>query len=195
MVGSLRIFAALLFIFPLAAEAQELSTEEMLTRFGEHTSDLGKTRSLSSKPQEKHRGLVLAPSSNDTNPTTEEIDFVAVDPDKQVNVRIVFDLNSSLLREDQKPRLTPVCGAMRSLDTTLFQIVGHTDASGAEAYNDRLSVFRAEAVRTHLVEVCGIVKERLQAIGVGERYLFDPVLPQAEANRRVEFQAVGEVGG
>jgi outer membrane protein OmpA-like peptidoglycan-associated protein len=40
------------------------------------------------------------------------------------------------------------------------------------------------------VSDCGIAPERLQAGGVGKRYLSNPDDPRGEENRRVEFQAL-----
>ena len=73
---------------------------------------------------------------------------------------------------------------------TRFRIIGHTDASGPDAYNDLLSVHRAMSVQDHLVGHCGIKAARLEAVGVGERYLADASNPRSHRNRRVEFQAI-----
>lgn len=191
----LRCFTLITALFASTVSAGELGTEEMINRFGAQISSLGKSRNVLSKPKVVHRGLVIVPVPNEAGTTMEEIEFVAVDQDEQVNVQVVFDVNSSVLRADQKPRLGPVCEAMSTLDGTLFQVIGHTDASGSTEYNDRLSVFRAESVSAYLIDVCGIANQRLQAIGVGERYLLDVDRPNAEVNRRVEFQAVSAVGG
>ena len=79
---------------------------------------------------------------------------------------------------------------IESIDIQLFRIVGHTDSSGSESYNDKLSKLRAEEVKRHMVDDCGIEPTRLEAIGVGERHPFDKSNPRADENRRVEFQAL-----
>lgn len=116
------------------------------------------------------------------------VKYEVLPKDEQVNVSIRFDFDSAVLRADQKPRLTAVCHAMKSIDVPMFRIIGHTDAAGSKAYNDRLSRLRAEEVRRYLVSDCGLPSDRLQAVGVGEEHLLDPAHPRSEANRRVEFQ-------
>lgn len=157
--------------------------------------------------QQKTRGLVIVPSGGGdaaaanqeaaapaattaAAPATE-IGYTRVEDGPQVNVRIEFDFDSAALRDDQKPALTTVCQAMQSVDVALFQIIGHTDASGSAEYNATLSRLRAEEVKRHLVQDCGISEERLQAIGMGESELIDAEDPRSDENRRVEFQALG----
>ena len=71
------------------------------------------------------------------------------------------------------------------------QIAGHTDSSGEDAYNLRLSQERAESVLAFLVAQ-GIEANRLQARGYGET---QPVADNGtnagrERNRRVEFNVL-----
>jgi len=152
--------------------------------------------------KQKTRGLVIAPGTDvgtpavvpdrvDTAPQPPAATYVALDKSEQVNILIQFDFDSAALREDQKPKLVALCQAMRAVDVQLFRIVGHTDASGSASYNMRLSQLRAEEVKRHLVNDCGIPATRLEAVGVGKDYLFDPQNPRADQNRRVEFQAIG----
>ena len=68
----------------------------------------------------------------------------------------------------------------------VFTVVGHTDASGSEEYNQTLSERRAQAVCDFIrangyngVPICR---------GEGERLLANPARPDAEENRRVEIQ-------
>ncbi len=114
-----------------------------------------------------------------------------LDPELQVNLRIRFGFDSAALSDDQKPRLGLICQAMRQSNVSRFDIIGHTDTSGPEAYNERLSVLRAQEVARYLVEDCGIAAARLRAIGMGERFPFNTRDPGADENRRVEFQALG----
>lgn len=150
---------------------------------------------------QKTRGLVLVPSGNQPTPTdvaatpdepaptvaTET--YVELDQDVQVNVQISFDFDSAALREDQKSKLVVFCEVLKSMQDDTFNIVGHTDASGTASYNERLSLLRAQEVKRHLVDDCGIDSVRLIATGVGESFPFDKANPNADENRRVEFQA------
>ncbi len=117
--------------------------------------------------------------------------YVAVEKEDQVNVQISFDFDSAALRSDQKPKLNVLCQVMQNIDVAVFQIVGHTDSAGSAAYNQKLSLLRAQEVKRHLVNDCGIAEHRLEAIGVGESSPYNAANPRADENRRVEFQALG----
>jgi outer membrane protein OmpA-like peptidoglycan-associated protein len=71
-----------------------------------------------------------------------------------------------------------------------FRIIGHTDSSGSDVYNQKLSQLRAEEVGRHLINTCGIDAARLEMIGYGEEFLDNKNDPRAPENRRVEFQAL-----
>ena len=67
-------------------------------------------------------------------------------------------------------------------------IVGHTDDTGTVEFNDKLSIERAQTIRTLLVGA-GIEPDTLEAIGVGSREpLKDPTAPGLEINRSVTFR-------
>ena len=163
-----------------ATDASELSEAELEALFS----------------TQRTRGLVLAPTGNIAAPAADATasqvsgDYVQFDQSQQVNIRITFDFDSSALREDQKPRLTTLCNVMQTIDIERFRVVGHTDAVGNAAYNQRLSLLRAQEVKRHLVNDCGIAEERLEAIGVGPDFLYDRNDPSNPENRRVEFQAL-----
>lgn len=149
--------------------------------------------------KQKTRGLVLAPTGAQDNTGATDTaaaelpgaeTYVELAPDEQVNIQISFDFDSSALRSDQEPKLATMCQVMQSVDIDVFRIVGHTDASGSASYNERLSLLRAQEVKRFLVSDCGIAETRLEAVGVGEAFLLDKDDPRADANRRVEFQAL-----
>lgn len=184
-------FASILgagLVFAPLAQAQsngnELSVEEITEAF----------------KKQKTRGLVIVPSSTGTaESTAEETATVAasaeeynpVDRQTQINVRISFDFDSAALRADQAPKLANMCESMKLMDGTVFQIIGHTDSSGSSAYNERLSLLRAQEVRRHLISSCGVGEDMLKAIGMGETAPYNQNNTRADENRRVEFQALG----
>lgn len=170
----------------MAGSGTELSAEEITNAF----------------KKQKTRGLVIVPSdqqpaNSESNaaevaPAAVDADnYTAVDKADQVNIQISFDFDSASLREDQKPKLASLCEAMKAVDASVFQIIGHTDSSGKASYNERLSLLRAQEVKHYLVNSCGIDDSRLKAIGMGETVPFDASDPRADSNRRVEFQALG----
>ena len=154
---------------------------------------------------QKTRSLVIAPGTDEgtapadtpaetpadgTQIAAADPNYAEIDKEIQVNVQVQFDFDSATLRDAEKPKLSAVCEAMKSVDVEVFRIVGHTDSSGTDAYNQRLSLRRAEAVKDFMVSDCGISADRLQAVGVGEAHLYDEQNPRADVNRRVEFQVV-----
>lgn len=76
------------------------------------------------------------------------------------------------------------------------EIAGHTDATGPADYNERLSLRRAQAVRTYLRERFAIEPGRLEARGYGESQPLEPnSTPTGRAiNRRVSFRILNPEG-
>lgn len=141
------------------------------------------------------RGLVIAPSdgaaADATDPTAKlpaDTTYVAMDPSAQVNIQIEFDFDSAAIGAGQMDKLTTLCDVIKASDIPTFKIIGHTDSSGSDSYNQNLSMLRAEEVKRHLVDDCGIPATKLVAEGVGEAFPVDKADPKADVNRRVEFQ-------
>ncbi len=108
-------------------------------------------------------------------------------------MRIEFARDSARILPESLPLLDSV-GEMLVLPQTsggALIIEGHADASGSDAYNQRLSERRAAAIKRFLVAAFDIEPARLIAIGAGEsraRFADDPY---AAANRCVVFRAAG----
>ncbi|MFZ1470524.1 MAG: OmpA family protein [Paracoccaceae bacterium] len=146
-------------------------------------------------------GTDTLPTTDDGSVSLTEVaadQLPAVDPtqvgrlpeDLEVNVHISFDYDSATIKADQQPVLDQMCRVMKASDIKLFRIMGHTDSAGSDAYNEKLSLLRAEEVKRRLVSDCGIAATRLDAIGLGERFPANTSDPKAPQNRRVEFQAL-----
>jgi outer membrane protein OmpA-like peptidoglycan-associated protein len=99
---------------------------------------------------------------------------------------ITFELGSDRLSPQARENLAEFARAMQGdkLSGATFNIDGHTDARGSDAFNLDLSNRRAEAVVSYL-ESLGVSRDRLQAKGHGES---SPRVddPFAGINRRVE---------
>ena len=99
---------------------------------------------------------------------------------------ITFDLGSDRLSPQARENLAEFAKALTGerLAEATFNIDGHTDARGTDAFNLDLSNRRAEAVVSYL-ESLGVPRTRLQAHGHGESQprVEDPF---ADINRRVE---------
>jgi outer membrane protein OmpA-like peptidoglycan-associated protein len=101
---------------------------------------------------------------------------------------IHFNYDSHVLLPESKNGLQKLISLMEAYPNIRIEIIGHTDNSGTEEYNQNLSEKRAEAVVLHLIEK-GIPPQRLTWKGCGSKF---PVSSNAtengsEQNRRVEF--------
>lgn len=98
---------------------------------------------------------------------------------------IFFDLGSSTLTDAALGTIGDILGTWRSGSENI-SLVGHTDSSGSEEFNMRLSQERADTVSGVLQEG-GIDGDRLSAVGVGESSLIVPTSDNQREprNRRV----------
>ena len=103
-----------------------------------------------------------------------------------------FDFDKSVLKAEGKAKLDDLVGKVKGINLEVIIAVGHTDSVGADAYNQKLSVKRADAVKAYLVSK-GIEKNRVYTEGKGEK---QPVADNKTSagrskNRRVEIEVVG----
>lgn len=105
-----------------------------------------------------------------------------------------FQLNSSTLNKAGRDSLTQLAGTLKTPGTQVTRIVieGHTDSSGNAAYNQSLSLKRANAVADFLARQ-GILRSSMETIGRGEsKPIADNKTKAGRAqNRRVEITASG----
>ncbi|MCH8137270.1 MAG: OmpA family protein, partial [Proteobacteria bacterium] len=76
-----------------------------------------------------------------------------------------------------------------------LDVVGHTDSSGSEAYNQSLSERRSSSV-SHYLQVQGIAGQRMISVGTGELrpIATNDTASGRQANRRVEITMVPITG-
>jgi OOP family OmpA-OmpF porin len=103
-----------------------------------------------------------------------------------------FDFNKSALKAEGRAKLDDLVGKVKDISLEVIIAVGHTDSVGSDAYNQKLSVKRAEAVKAYLVTK-GIEKNRVYTEGKGEKQpVADNKTSEGRAkNRRVEIEVVG----
>jgi OmpA-OmpF porin, OOP family len=103
-----------------------------------------------------------------------------------------FDFDKSVLKPEGRAKLTDLVEKIRGVNLEVIIAVGHTDSIGSDAYNQRLSVRRAEAVKAFLVSK-GIERNRVYTEGKGEKQpVADNRTKEGRAkNRRVEIEVVG----
>lgn len=100
---------------------------------------------------------------------------------------LTFELNSAELSPQARRYVDTIAEAMRRKPDLVVRVSGHTDASGGDDVNVRLSLRRAQAVHRYLIERHGIDGGRLVVEGEGSRRPLDTRNPYADVNRRVEF--------
>jgi len=103
----------------------------------------------------------------------------------------LFDFDKSSLKPEGEKTLAELTGKIKGLLIDVVIATGHTDSIGSDAYNDRLSLARAEAVKAFFA-ANGVDVKRVRAVGKGES---QPVADNRSAegrakNRRVEVEVI-----
>ncbi len=115
--------------------------------------------------------------------------FAGIDVDT-----INFGFNEYWIREEEVDELERMAVTIEKIlalrPYEVFQIEGHTDAVGSDAYNIGLSQQRAIAVKEALTKFFVISANNLVTVGLGERYLKIPTLEPESENRRVTIRRI-----
>ena len=127
---------------------------------------------------------VVAPAA----PVGEKVTFAA---------DAFFDFDKATLKPEGKAKLDDLVSKLGAINLEVIIAVGHTDSIGSVAYNQKLSVRRAESVKAYLVSK-GIEANRIYTEGKGKS---QPIAPNTvngkdnpagrAKNRRVEIEVVG----
>jgi len=118
-----------------------------------------------------------------STPTSEKVTFEA---------DTFFDFDKSVLKPAGKAKLEDLVSKLKGTDIEVVVATGHTDWTGTDAYNLKLSMRRANAVKAFLVSK-GVPADRVFTEGKGES---KPVASNRTSegrakNRRVEVEVVG----
>lgn len=116
-------------------------------------------------------------------PASEKVSFAA---------EALFDFDKAVVKPEGKVALDEMLSKLEGMNTEVMIAVGHTDSVGSNAYNQKLSLRRADAVKAYLVSK-GLDPARLYTEGKGET---QPVADNKTAegrarNRRVTIEVVG----
>lgn len=109
-------------------------------------------------------------------------------PGRATSFTLYFLEGRDELTAESRVELEKVFSELRRRPLPDVMVIGHTDTVGGLAYNDRLSLARAERLREMLIPL-GIPAERIQAAGRGKRELLVPTEENVSEprNRRVEI--------
>ena len=124
-----------------------------------------------------------APAKPAPKPVAEKVTLAA---------DVLFDFDKSVLKPEGKAKLDDLAGKIQAIALEVVIAIGHTDSIGSDAYNQKLSVRRAESVKAYLVSK-GVEPNRIYTEGKGEK---QPVASNKtkegrQKNRRVEIEVIG----
>ncbi|MBI1767326.1 MAG: PD40 domain-containing protein [Bacteroidetes bacterium] len=106
---------------------------------------------------------------------------------------VYFDFEKASFKTDSYGELNRLETMMKQNPNLQVEISGHTDKVGSKVYNKRLSLRRANAVRSFLTSK-GVDPRRIKTVGYGEERPIasnDDDKEGRELNRRVEFKVLG----
>ena len=116
----------------------------------------------------------------------------------------LFDFDSAAVKPTGRAELDKLAADLRGVDFNVINVTGHTDRIGRQAYNQKLSTQRAEAVGNYLVSSAGIPASKINARGVNGS---DPVTQPGDCvgskvtraliaclqpDRRVDIEVTGQ---
>jgi len=123
------------------------------------------------------------PAPEKPKPVAEKVTFAA---------DVLFDFDKAVIKPEGKSKLDDISNKVRGINLEVVIAIGHADSIGSDAYNQRLSVRRAESVKAYLVSK-GIEPNRIYTEGKGEKQpVADNKTRDGRAkNRRVEIEVIG----
>lgn len=143
-------------------------------------------------PKKAEAPAPVAPAAAAPKPAAEKITLAA---------DALFDFDKATLRPEGKAKLDKLSEDVKLIKLEVIIAAGHADRFGTDAYNQKLSEKRAEAVKTYLVAK-GVEANRVYAEGKGEKQpVTKPdqckgpkskkVIECLQPDRRVEIEVIG----
>lgn len=107
----------------------------------------------------------------------------------RLTLQVLFDVDKSTITEAGKTELQKAVAFVKKYPGAKIEVEGHTDSTGTDAYNQKLSERRASAVKDYLIKEAGVDSSRITAVGYGKtRPIADNKTAAGRAkNRRVEI--------
>jgi hypothetical protein len=121
-------------------------------------------------------------------------DITLAEPKEFHWVLFYFDFDKSNVKREDAEQMDELAAAMKEFPDSHFQIDGHTDTRGTDAYNMALSERRATFVKNMLIDR-GIPAARMKVVPHGKRQLAIPNAKneaEHEQNRRVEVSIINQ---
>ena len=180
-----------------------LAAQKALTEVRQPRSLLTDIRTFSGDirelPKLSGSGLTLQENIQDLQQAMTALDAEIIDQKIRISLSadLLFDFDQYEVKPDADAELRTLTTVLRETDSGWVRIVGHTDAMGADDYNQRLSEQRAEAIKRWLLGPGEVEADvTIETSGQGES---DPVAPNSNTdgsdnvagralNRRVELE-------
>ena len=188
------ISAALLMTAGLAVAGDTVSADQILGALKPKAATRGLSAGspqVDTAAQAKETGFVNTLRNRKTRSLSlgerQEIAELAATKPK-IDLEIQFDYNSADISKGSTSAVQELGKALSSPDLkgSTFVVAGHTDAIGAEPYNQELSERRADTIKKYLTEKYGIAGADLVTVGYGESKPKDANAPMDPTNRRVQ---------
>lgn len=184
LIGALAVLSALLFSTIAAAELPHYKQ-------GESDDEKVKAYNVNDRGEVSRSSADLGNHCWRTREWSEETATCECDPDlPKCQVKVVevpppapvitepekisfsadalFDFDKAILKPEGEMALDDFADKLRNINYDLIIAVGYADRIGSEEYNKQLSLRRAEAVKSYLVDNRGISPDRIFTDGKGE---------------------------
>ncbi len=99
------------------------------------------------------------PAAETPKPVAEKVTFAA---------DVLFDFDKAVVKPEGKSKLDDLSNKLKGINLEVIIAIGHADSIGSDAYNQRLSVRRAESIKAYLVSR-GVEGNRVYTEGKGEK--------------------------
>jgi OOP family OmpA-OmpF porin len=99
------------------------------------------------------------PAPEKPKPVAEKVTFAA---------DVLFDFDKAVVKPEGKSKLDDLSNKVKGVNLEVIIAIGHADSIGSDAYNQRLSVRRAESIKAYMVSR-GIEANRIYTEGKGEK--------------------------
>ncbi len=106
----------------------------------------------------------------------------------------LFDFDKSVIKPEGRRALDGLISKLKEVNLEVVIVVGHTDSVGTDAYNQKLGLRRAEAVKAYFISK-GVERSRVYTESKGESQprASNKTAAGRAQNRRVEVEVVGVV--
>jgi OOP family OmpA-OmpF porin len=138
--------------------------------------------------------IVVAPPAEVPNPERLRVSF---------NADVLFGFDRATVSPSGKRALDKFTTELNGVEYEHITIEGHTDRIGTHAYNEKLSLQRAEAVKNHLVSNGSVPASKITTVGKGSSspitdageckgiHTSAAVIACLEPDRRVDIDVLG----